>query len=628
MGGADDYARVRAWQTLPVVKNDCVLPHVEIPARMGAGAARQRFLGHVRYHTKRAVFTTQVRDLVRRTMDGSRAAGPKQLSICHVHFVSTMVGGTGAGCLPLAALDTIIAINEELPSVHVYATAHLLGAKCFAGLSREKEQKMQRSADGLLKELTYLQDRENLLEFARKMEVFVPDDRDRLLDEVVEYFGSNSRERDFQHAGHLRGVAANIRVSFDPAWSWVHIERDECNANARADLSPLHLVSNAQGSIAAIPSVLPKWFASRWVVEAVEPLLAQGDASHLTTEVEEAFEALNVEGGFKKATNNAFRRLGSGIVEDAKAISDEENGVETLIATLERRHERIRKSAASYFGTHAKEKVANWVLDLSGRHTSIGKLHALVQQVSQRLGEAQARAHAAAEELDKATVDGPIKKRGFFRSSSGLLDFLQAQIDAFYYKTAAEVIAIYITAVEAWVEKLQAIGEVLRVVIVRARNVAAKTLETMRTDPASIVSASDVGRLPALLQAFLAERGEALPVLSLKAVVHDDASRLLKEGAEQVTESLRRQLAGESVSSFCAALKLPFDTERWFKRQLESLGGTSPLAAASFLRMRSNTPSSSRRVPTLLWWSASCKKARGSVTSLRRSKERSRAACW
>src|SRR5882757_5632472 len=30
-GSADDYARVRAWQTLPVVQNDCVLPHLEIP---------------------------------------------------------------------------------------------------------------------------------------------------------------------------------------------------------------------------------------------------------------------------------------------------------------------------------------------------------------------------------------------------------------------------------------------------------------------------------------------------------------------------------------------------------------------------------------------------------------------
>ena len=191
-GGADDYARVRAWQTLPVVQNDCILPHLEIPARMGAGAARQRFLGHVRYHTKRAAFATQVRDMVRRTMDSSQAVGPKQLSICHVHFVSTMVGGTGAGCLPIAVLDTIVAIHEELPSVQVYATAHLLGANCFDGLSREKERKMQRSTDGLLKELTYLQDRENLRDFADKMEVFVPDDRERLLDEMVEYFGSNA----------------------------------------------------------------------------------------------------------------------------------------------------------------------------------------------------------------------------------------------------------------------------------------------------------------------------------------------------------------------------------------------------------------------------------------------------
>ena len=142
-GSADDYARVRAWQTLPVVKNDSILPHLDIPARHGAGAARQRFLGHLRYHTKRAAFTTQVRDMVRRAMDSSHVAGPKQLSICHVHFLSTMVGGTGAGCLPIAVLDTIVAINEELPSVQVYATAHLLGAKCFDGLSREKEQKMQ-----------------------------------------------------------------------------------------------------------------------------------------------------------------------------------------------------------------------------------------------------------------------------------------------------------------------------------------------------------------------------------------------------------------------------------------------------------------------------------------------------
>ena len=125
-GSADDYARVRAWQTLPVVQNDCILSHLEIPWRMGAGAARQRFLGHLRYHTKRAVFATQIRDMVRRTMDNSQAAGAGQITICHVHFVTTTVGGTGAGCLPIAALDTIAAIHEELPSVHVYATAHLL----------------------------------------------------------------------------------------------------------------------------------------------------------------------------------------------------------------------------------------------------------------------------------------------------------------------------------------------------------------------------------------------------------------------------------------------------------------------------------------------------------------------
>ena len=375
-------------------------------------------------------------------------------------------------------------------------------------------------------------------------------------------------------------VAANIRVSLNPAWSWLHIEREECNANGRADLSPLHLVSNAQGSIAAIPAVLPKWFANRWLVGAVEPLLAHGDVSHLTTEVEEAFEALNVEGGFKKATNNAYRQLGNGILEDAKAMPDEEIGVETLTANLERRHERIRKGVAAYFGTHAKKKVAGWVLDLSGPHTSIIKLRSLVQQVGHRLGEAKARAQSAAEELDKATADGPVKKRGYFRSSSGLMDFLQAQIDACYYKTATDVIAIYIAAVEAWSEKLQAIAEVLRVAAVRARNVAAKTQESMRTDPASIISASEIGRLPALLQAFLAERGESLPTALLKAVVQDNAARLLKEGAQEAAESLRRQLASESVSSFCTTLKLQFDTERWFKRQLESLGGTSPLASA------------------------------------------------
>ena len=78
-------------------------------------------------------------------------------------------------------------------------------------------------------------------------------------------------------------LAANIRVSFNPAWSWCHIEREECNANGRADLSPHHIVSNVQGSIAAIPAVLPKWFANRWLVGAVEPLVTQGDVSHLTT---------------------------------------------------------------------------------------------------------------------------------------------------------------------------------------------------------------------------------------------------------------------------------------------------------------------------------------------------------
>ena len=180
----------------------------------------------------------------------------------------------------------------------------------------------------------------------------------------------------------------------------------------------------------------------------------------------------------------------------------------------------------------------------------------------------------------KATADGPIKKRGFFRSYSGLMDFLQAQIDACYYKTATEVIAIYIAAVEAWVEKLQAIAEILRVAAVRARNVIAKTQESMRTDPASVISASEIGRLPALLQAFMAERGESLPTASLKTIVMDNPASLLKEGAQQVAESLRRQLAGESVSSFCGVLKLQFDTELWFKRQLENLGGTSPLAAA------------------------------------------------
>ena len=364
------------------------------------------------------------------------------------------------------------------------------------------------------------------------------------------------------------------------------------------------MVSNAQGSIAAIPAVLPKWFANRWLVGAVEPLLAQGDVSHLTTEVEEAFEALNVEGGFKKATNNAYRQLGSGILEDAKAMPDEEIGLETLTANLERRHERIRKSVAAYFGTHAKKKAADWVQDMSGQHTSINKLRSLVQQVGQRLGEAKGRAQAAAEEIEKATADGPVKKRGYFRSSSGLMDFLQAQIDAFFYKTAAEVFTIYIAAVEAWAEKLQATTEILRVAAVRARNVIAKTQESMRTDPASAISASEIGRLPALLNAFLAERGESLPSATLKAVVQDNAAHLLKESAQQAADSLRRQIAGESVSSFCGAMKLQFDTEHWLKRQLESLGGTSPLAAASFHRRKSNKPGSSRRGPTSLWWSA------------------------
>ena len=69
-------------------------------------------------------------------------------------------------------------------------------------------------------------------------------------------------------------------------------------------------------------------------------------------DVEEAFEALNVEGGFKKATNYAYRQLGAGILEDAKAMSDQEIGVETLTANLERMHERISRPrpAASIAG--------------------------------------------------------------------------------------------------------------------------------------------------------------------------------------------------------------------------------------------------------------------------------------
>ena len=439
---------------------------------------------------------------------------------------------------------------------------------------------MQRSTDGLLKELIYLQDRDNLLDFADKMEVFLPDARDRLLDEVVEYFGSNARNVTFSMPETFARVAANMRASFNPAWSSWHIEREECNANGRSDLSPLHLVSNAQASVATIPSVLPRWFAYRWLVGTVEPLLAQGDVSHVTTEIEEAFEALNVEAGFKKATNNAYRQLGGGILEDAKAMSEEEGGIEALTANLERRHERIRKSVAGYFGPYAKKKVASWVLDLSEQHTSLSTLRSLVQQVGHRLGEARARAQAAAEELDKATADGPIKRRRFFRSSSGLVDFLELQIEAYRYKMATEVIAIYVAAVEAWVEKLQAIGEVLRVAAVRARNEVAKTQESMQTDPASIVNAAEIGRLPAVLQAFLTERGEPMPATPLKAVVQGNAARLLKEGAQQVAESLRRQLAGESVSSICVVLKLKFDPELWLKQQLESLGGTSPLAAA------------------------------------------------
>src|SRR5262249_35362146 len=155
--------------------------------------------------------------------------------------------------------------------------------------------------------------------------------------------------------------------------------------------------SNAQASLAAVPSVLAKWFANHWLFGAIEPLLVHGDVSHLTTEIEEAFESLNVEGGFKKATNNAYRQLGSGILEDAKAMTDEEQGLDTLTASLERRHERIRKSVATFFGAHAKKKVASWVLDLSSQHTSIVKMRALIQQVAHRLGEAKTRADSAAE---------------------------------------------------------------------------------------------------------------------------------------------------------------------------------------------------------------------------------------
>jgi hypothetical protein len=62
---------------------------------MGAGAGRQRLLGHIRYHTKRVVFVTRVQDTVRALLATTQAEGAIQRNIFHVHFVSTLVGGMG-----------------------------------------------------------------------------------------------------------------------------------------------------------------------------------------------------------------------------------------------------------------------------------------------------------------------------------------------------------------------------------------------------------------------------------------------------------------------------------------------------------------------------------------------------
>jgi hypothetical protein len=579
-GGAEDWERVRAWHTLPVVKNDALLAQVEIPVHMGAGAGRQRLLGHVRYHTKRAVFVTRVKDTVRALLASTPAQGAAQRTIFHAHFVSTMVGGTGAGCLPVGALDTLVAIHEEVPAVHVHATAHLLGPSCFGGLSREKERKMQRSTDGLLCELIYLQDAGHLHGFAEHMEVFLPDTRGRLLDEIVEYAGSNSRNVTFSLPETFARVEANIKAAFHSAWSWIHIEREECNRNGRADLTPQHIVSNAQASLATIPALLPEWFGQRWLVGVAVPLLARADVSELTGEVTEALAALDVDGVFHKATSAPYQKLAREILEEAETSSDREEGAAALVVFLEKKLQRLGVLVSEHFRARTKKHVDRWVLSLAGRHTSIEKLSELLKQVMQRLGEAKARAEAEAQRLEKAAGDGPTRKRRFFRSSdSGVPGFVQARAEAAQVKAAGEAVGLYLQEVEAWVERLEALAEGLRVAALTARKLAAKSEEVLRSGAAVVVRPAEVAGLGAALQAFLVERGDAPSAVSLTSLLQGKGAIWLKARSDKVAESVQRQLAAESVCSFVAALKLSFNLEAWLRERLQNLGGTSPLVA-------------------------------------------------
>ena len=231
-GSADDYARVRAWQTLPVVKNDGMLPHLEIP-----GAWEPEPRGNDSWGTCATTRKGPYSPPRSATWCGKRWIAPKWSAQTTVDLSRPFRVNDGRGHRRWLPADC----GARHHCRHPRRTAGRAGVRDRPSpgsqvLRRPQPRKRTKNAalaDGLLKELTYLQDRENLLDFADKMEVFVPDDRDRLLDEVVEYFGSNWRNVTFSMPETFARVAANIRVSFNPAWSWVHIERDECNANAQ-----------------------------------------------------------------------------------------------------------------------------------------------------------------------------------------------------------------------------------------------------------------------------------------------------------------------------------------------------------------------------------------------------------
>jgi hypothetical protein len=573
-GGADDWARTLAWRTHPILAHDRLLAILGLAGQRGAGAGRQRCVGFPKYFSKRSVVVGRVNSMTRLASGRMTKANGGNF---HVHCLLSIGGGTGSGCAFIALLDLLAEIRNVLPNAHIWLTLHVIGPSCFEGLSREQDAKMHRNALGFLRELSYLQHQANVRGFADSMDVPWDEQRLHLADEVIEYYGSDSRNSTFSMTETHGRVAQNLLAALDPAVSALRLDRDACNRHGRADLTPQHIVSNVQSWIVRIPPLLPRWYASSWLVQELKPLLAKADLSSLGGELQEAVDSLSPERMTGKV-GAAFRQLGSGLIAEVKALDDARE-LSAFIANLERKLDRHRKLILQHFSVRTGQHLSDWLKEQSQRHDSLQALFAVVKHVSAKLAEAISRAKAKARHYELAMGDGPVAKRGLFRSSNGVLPYVQNSVSACQHRTAADVLALCLAGIRTRLEFLQSLGHALLSAAAKEKAQVAEYEQTVANDPTSVVKAEEISKFASSMRVFLGDQGESLPSLTLAEVV-EAGMALVRSRREHVEDAVRRQVGDESVTRLAAGLRLPFDLDSWIEETLHQLGGSAPLIPA------------------------------------------------